>query len=139
MLRSRRGAILLLVLGVAAVVLALLGWGASRVAWSRAQTRAEWDRVVLEFAAVEVERAAQGALVTRAAAAETAMFVTSNRLVGRFEARPVSPPLWRVRWGVGGSGGLWREGGWFTIEAPSPPSGPAVGILTPLPGLPPAR
>jgi hypothetical protein len=126
MLRARRGAVLVLVLGTASVVLALISWGAVRVAWSRRQTRADWDRVVLDFAMVEVERAARGAMVPSAPEGATISMVTTNRLLGRLELHESAPSIWRVRWGVGGTGGLWREGGWLAVEDVS--SVPTTGV-----------
>ncbi len=139
MLRPRRGAILLLVLGVAALLLALIAWGSRWVAWSRGQTRAAWDLVVVEFAAAEVERAARGATMARLGATETVMWVTTNRLIGQIAIRGVAPLVWQVRWGVGGAGGLWREGGWLALESVTPGTAPGMVSLVPLPGLPPLR
>lgn len=135
MLKARRGAVLIVVLGIGTSLLALATWGALRVGWGRAALRSEWDGLVLEFAAVEVRQAARGRTMPRERV-DSGAFVTTNRLVGRWEVREVGPGLWRVRWGVGGAGGLWREGAWSAVGPPPVLGDTAPGKLIPIPGLP---
>jgi hypothetical protein len=140
MLRGRRGVALLLVLGVGTALLGVASWGAARVGWSHRGLRAVWDRVALDFAAVEVEHAARAAV--RQATPDSAsavVIVTANRSTGRWEIAPVSPDLWRIRWAIAGAEGQWRAGAWLAVRPARvlEAAGAAVPIV--LPGLPPTR
>jgi len=140
MLRGRRGAVLLLVLGVATALLVLAAWGAMRLTWMWHAVRISWDRVAVDFAAVEVEHAARQAAVPAAGEpVATGTRLTANRLVGRWEVTAVATGVWRVRWGVGGADGLWREGTWLGIPGTTESDGLGRPIVRPLPGLPPDR
>lgn len=140
MLRRRRGAVLILVLGVASVLLVLVAWGAMWLTWTQQAARVAWNRVAVDFAAAEVERAAQRAVVPAAGeAVTTGTLLTANRLVGRWEVTAVATGVWRVRWGVGGAGGLWQEGEWLGTAGPPRTDVGGRPIVHLLPGLPPAR
>jgi hypothetical protein len=140
MLKNRRGAALLLVLGVGTALLGVATWGAARLAWSHRGLRAVWDRVALDFAAVEVEHAARaaGRQETPDSTAAVVM-VTANRSTGRWEIAPVSPDLWRIRWAVAGAEGQWRAGAWLAVRQGRGLEAAGAGVPIVLPGLPPAR
>lgn len=126
--------------GVATALLALATWGAVQLSWTYAATRSVWDRIAVDFAAVEVERAARRATVSAAADTTTIHSLrTTNRFVGRWEVTPVAPDVWQVRWGVGGAAGLWRQGEWLAVRRGALGDGGGL-VLAPLPtGLPPGR
>ncbi|MFZ9897991.1 MAG: hypothetical protein ACO3F5_00970 [Gemmatimonadaceae bacterium] len=131
---------LLLVLGVGTAMLGVATWGAARLGWMHRATRAVWDRVALDFAAVEVEHAARAALWKGTRESTTAVvIVTANRSTGRWEITPVSPDLWRIRWGVTGAEGQWRVGAWLAVRQTVALDAVGTGAPILLPGLPPAR
>lgn len=112
---------LLLVLGIGTALLGVATWGAARLGWMHRATRAVWDRVALDFGAVEVESAARVAVRQAATDSATAVvMVTTNRSTGRWEITRVSPGLWRVRWAIAGADGQWRAGAWLAAGAGAP-------------------
>jgi hypothetical protein len=131
---------LLLVLGVGTALLGVATWGAARIGWTVRATQAVWDRVALDFAAVEVAHAARsGARLASPDSTTTIVMVTANRSTGRWEIAPIVPDVWRIRWAVTGAEGQWRDGAWLAVRRPA--GGEVIGAGAPilLPGLPPAR
>jgi hypothetical protein len=131
---------LLLVLGIGTALLGVATWGAARLEWMHRATRAVWDRVALDFAAVEVEHAARAAVRQATLNSATAVvMVTANRSTGRWEIAPVSPDVWRIRWAVTGATGQWRAGAWVAVRQARGLEAAGTGAPILLPGLPPAR
>jgi len=127
------------VLSVAAGLLSIASWGAIRLSLEVRASQALWDRVVIDFAAVEVVGGARraGAQVGREI---VGTILTANRSQGRWVLEAITPWVWRVRWGVGDAAGRWREGHWLAVaKAAGAPMVEATDTvsLVPVPSLPP--